>query len=144
MLEHLDRSIRDVHRGLEREALVGRGVNAEIGKRAPAYRAAIERLNEQIVDLREIFVDQHLVHPDFRGSTSIKAMLPVLVPELSYKDLTIHEGGTASQEWWRMVAAETPESERQAIAAALKAYCARDTYAMVAIWHKLREIAGLA
>jgi hypothetical protein len=121
-----------------------RGVNAELGKRAPAVRTTLERINDQIVDLREIFVDQHLVHPDFRGSTSIKAVLPVLVPELSYKDLTIQEGGTASEEWWRMVAAETPESERQAIAAALKAYCARDTYAMVAIWHKLREIAGLA
>ncbi|AGK57023.1 hypothetical protein HYPDE_26713 [Hyphomicrobium denitrificans 1NES1] len=119
-----------------------RDVNAEIGKRAPAYRMALERLNGQIVDLREIFVDQHLVHPEFRGSTSIKAVLPVLVPELSYKDLAIQEGGTASKEWWRMVAAETPPAERQAIAAALKTYCARDTYAMVAIWQKLHELAA--
>lgn len=121
-----------------------RGVNTEIARRAPDHRPAIERINGQIVDLRDIFADQHLVHPDFRGSTSIKAVLPVLVPELSYKDLAIQEGGTASEEWWRMVAAGTPESERQAIAAALKAYCARDTYAMVAIWQKLREIAGVA
>jgi hypothetical protein len=39
-----------------------------------------------------VFAKQHYVHPDFRGSTSIKAVMPVLVPQLSYDDLEIKEG----------------------------------------------------
>ncbi len=119
-----------------------RGVNQEIGKRAPQFAAIIERINGQLVDLRQIFADQHFVHPDFRGSTSIKAVLPVLVPELSYKDLAIQEGATASEQWWKMVAVETPAGERAAIAAALRDYCKRDTFAMYAIWKKLHEFGG--
>jgi hypothetical protein len=119
-----------------------RGVNEEIAKRSPAHAEVIRRINGQIRDLRAIFADQSYVHPDFRGSTSIKAVLPVLVPELSYKDLVIQEGGTASEEWWKMVAPGTSGEERRVIARALRAYCERDTYAMYAIWKKLREEIG--
>lgn len=116
-----------------------RGVNAEIGKRAPGYAPAMARINSQIVDLRDVFVAQHYVHPGFQGSTSIKAVLPVLVPELSYESLGIKEGGAASEAWWRMVASRLGQRERQEIAAALKAYCRLDTYAMYAIWRELRQ-----
>jgi hypothetical protein len=61
-----------------------RGVNEEIAKRRPEYAHVMERIDRQIVDLREIFCKQHYVHPGFRGSTSIKAVLPMLCPELSY------------------------------------------------------------
>ena len=66
-----------------------RGVNKEIGDRNSAYAKAMERINAQIRDLRDIFSDQHYVHPGFRGSTSIKHVLPVLVPDLSYEELSI-------------------------------------------------------
>lgn len=114
-----------------------RGVNEEIAKRSPAHAEALRRINGQLRDLRDVFAAQHYVHPDFRGSTSIKAVLPVLVPELSYTDLVIQEGGTASEEWWKMVASGATDEERRAIAEALRAYCKRDTYAMYAIWKKL-------
>ena len=69
-----------------------RGVNSEIGKRRPEYAAAIERINGQLCDLEKIFTEQHYVHPGFRGRTSIKEVLPVLCPELSYNGLAIKEG----------------------------------------------------
>lgn len=115
-----------------------RGVNNEIAKRLPQYASAIARINGQIRDLREIFARQHYVHPDFRGSTSIKAVLPVLT-DISYDDLAIREGGSASEEWWKMVAPGTAEAARCTIAANLRAYCERDTYAMYAIWKKLAK-----
>ena len=34
--------------------------------------------------------------PRFNGSASIKQVLPVLCPELSYKELDIQEGGSAT------------------------------------------------
>ena len=57
-------------------------------------------------------------------------MLPTLVPELSYKDLDIQEGGSASMSWLEMVDTSN-EIERAAKAEALLRYCELDTLAMV-------------
>jgi Domain of unknown function(DUF2779) len=117
-----------------------RGVNKEIGERLSAYAGQMERINGQVRDLRDIFSKQHYVHPDFRGSTSIKDVLPVLVPELSYDGLVIREGTAASEQWWAMTAGETKTSERAAIADALRSYCKLDTFAMYAIWKRLQSV----
>jgi hypothetical protein len=119
-----------------------RGVNAEIAKRQPAFAPVIERINGQLVDLRDVFADQLYVHPDFRGSTSIKAVLPVLCPELSYEGLAIRGGASASNAWWRMVSPMASPGERDELARALRTYCALDTYAMYAIWHVLWQVVG--
>ena len=119
-----------------------RGVNEEIGERRGAYAGHMQRINGQIQDLRDVFAKQHYVHPSFRGSTSIKAVMPVLVPELSYDDLAIKEGTMASEQWWKMTAADTPAGERERIAQALRAYCGLDSYAMFAIWSKLQRVVG--
>lgn len=116
-----------------------KGVNKEIGERRGAYANLMDRINGQVRDLRDIFAKQHYVHPDFHGSTSIKAVMPVLVPELSYDGLVIKEGATASEQWWTMTASETRASEREAIGGALRAYCKLDSYAMFAIWKKLQQ-----
>ena len=114
-------------------------MNKEIGERVPAYAKAMERINGQVLDLEKIFTEQHYVHPGFKGKTSIKNVLPVLCPELSYKELGIQEGATASNEWWRMIWPLTSAEEKRAIASALREYCKLDTYAMYAIWKTLRE-----
>lgn len=116
------------------------GVNNEIAQRLPQYREIIERINDQFYDLMEIFSKQHYVHPDFRGSSSIKKVLPVLVPELQYKDLAIHEGGQASEQWWHMVSPATHPEEYAEISRNLKEYCCLDTYAMYAIWKHLYQM----
>ncbi len=36
------------------------------------------------------------------GSASLKSVLPALIPELSYDDLEIADGGTAASAWLRM------------------------------------------
>jgi hypothetical protein len=117
-----------------------RGVNEEIGERLGSYASDMERINGQVQDLRDVFAKQHLVHPSFRGSTSIKAVMPVLVPELSYDGLAIKEGTMASEQWWKMTADDTPAGERAQIAQALRTYCGLDSYAMFAIWRKLQLV----
>jgi hypothetical protein len=100
----------------------------------------MERINGQVQDLRDVFAKQHYVHPAFRGGTSIKDVMPVLVPELSYDGLEIREGATASEQWWKMTADDTPAGERERIAQALRKYCAMDSYAMYAIWKNLHRV----
>jgi hypothetical protein len=91
----------------------------------------MKRVNRQIVDLREVFSNEHYVHPGFRGSTSIKAVLSVSCPELSYDGLAIREEATVSEWWWEIVSGEGAR-KRQEIGDALRVYCKLETYAMYA------------
>ena len=52
----------------------------------------MDGVNARVGDLMDVFSEQMLVHPSFKGKTSIKFVLPALVPELSYKALAIQEG----------------------------------------------------
>jgi hypothetical protein len=89
---------------------------------------------------RDIFHTQYYVHPAFKGSVSIKYVLPALVPDLEYKELSIRGGAQASEAWWMMVSS-VDASEQETISANLKKYCGLYTYAMYAIWKHLHEIA---
>jgi hypothetical protein len=99
-----------------------------------------EGVNGRVYDLMDIFGKQYYIHKDFKGKTSIKSILPVLVPELSYKTLGIQEGGTASQSWNELVSGTATKERKKQIAADLKEYCKLDTYAMYAIWSALNKI----
>lgn len=116
------------------------GINEALGGRVLLKKAFLQSLNDRVFDLMDIFKKQYFVHKDFRGSTSIKRVLPVLAPELSYKDLEIHEGGAASQSWNRMTTENLSQAEKQKIADDLQKYCERDTYAMYVIWKHLNTI----
>lgn len=115
-------------------------VHKKLAARLPQHRAFLERTIAMFYDLKDVFHKQHYVHPEFKGSTSIKYVLPALVPELQYKELGIHGGAQASDAWWSMVSPGTSAMERDLIAQDLKTYCKLDTYAMYAIWKHLQEL----
>ena len=116
-----------------------KGINTQIGERLPHYRQFMEQANARVVDLMVPFSGKTLVydHPEFKGSASIKYVLPALVPHLSYKEMHIQEGGTASDTWNRIVSEEYSEEDRKLKIQALKDYCHLDTLAMVEIWKVL-------
>ena len=83
-------------------------------------------------------VQDHIYHPLFKGSFSIKAVLPALVPELSYAGLSIADGDTAITRFARMARGEI--SEPSAVAKTrqeLLEYCKMDTLAMVRLHQAL-------
>ncbi|MEX2010400.1 MAG: DUF2779 domain-containing protein [Parcubacteria group bacterium] len=116
------------------------GRNRELGLRLPDAKSFFDGLEKRILDLEDIFKKQLYVHKDFRGSSSIKKILPVLVPELSYKELAIQEGGSAADAWNKLTTGGMNDSEKEASTEALREYCKLDTYAMYAIWRKLFEL----
>jgi len=116
------------------------GINEQMGERIPAAKPFLNSVNGRVYDLMDIFSKQLYVHKGFKGGTSIKDVLPVLVPELSYADLAIREGGTASQMWDKITSAGMNAAEKEKIARDLKLYCQRDTFAMVAIWRYLEKL----
>jgi hypothetical protein len=105
----------------------------------PEYAAFLESINARIFDLMDIFKDQHYVDAGFKGSCSIKMVLPVLVPELSYSALEdVQEGGIASLYWFKHVYSDSAVRER--VAENLLKYCELDTLAMVEVWRRLEGV----
>ena len=62
----------------------------------PEYSNELRRIVNRLKDLMIPFQQKWYYTPEMRGSYSIKYVLPALVPELSYNDLDIKEGGAAS------------------------------------------------
>lgn len=114
--------------------------NSEMGERYPEFVSFFENINNRMFDLMQVFKKGYYVHKDFHGSASLKKVQPVLVPELSYGDLAIHEGGTASNRWGKMIKPETSEEARAETYDNLLKYCELDTLAMVRILEELRKI----
>ena len=102
----------------------------------PHYRSRLLALCDRIVDLLKL-IRENYYHPDFNGSYSLKSVAPTLVPSLGYTDMEIQDGAVASTAYTRMIAEDTPESEKTNIRDALLTYCAQDTEAMVRIYDTL-------
>jgi hypothetical protein len=115
--------------------------NNEMAEILPEYRKFFIDLNDRVVDLMSPFSEGMFVDPAFMGSASIKKVLPVVVPELSYKTLTIQEGQTAQRLWMQAVLADMgTDDEKEKLFQDLLRYCELDTLAMVRIYEKLREL----
>lgn len=112
----------------------------------PEHEGHIGQILENLRDLAAPFRRKHYYHWQLRGSYSIKAVLPALVPELSYDDMEICDGGMAMNAWHEMT--EMNDSgdltELARIRGALLEYCALDTLAMVRIVEKLKLLCGRA
>jgi hypothetical protein len=116
-----------------------KGVIAKLAIDFPEYEADLMNIYGRIVDLMNPFrPSQAVVFSEaFAGSYSIKKVLPVMVPELSYQNLQIQEGGTASFMYGQMMA--LGEESRAQLRKDLLAYCHLDTLAMVKIWQRVEE-----
>jgi len=109
----------------------------EIARDFPEYACRIERLFDRFNDLMVPFRKKHLYMPAMNGSYSLKAVLPALIPDLTYSDLNIQEGGAASLTYESLYYDEEPESVRLK-RDHLLAYCRMDTWSMVKILEKLQ------
>ena len=89
----------------------------------------LQSLIDRIVDLEPCI--KCISHPEFHGRTSIKVVLPVLVPDLSYDGLEIANGDDALVTFAKMAQGMMAAEETARKRAALLEYCKRDTLAMV-------------
>ena len=103
-----------------------------VPERADELAAVSARLFDLLPVVRNTYY-----HPEFRGSFSIKNVLPVLVPGMGYGDLAIPDGQTASVHYMQALAS-SDRGERRRTFDNLRAYCERDTLAMV----RLRDALG--
>lgn len=117
--------------------------NRDMAEIVPAAGAFLENVSARMVDLMDIVRNGFWVHPAFNGSASIKKVLPVAAPSLSYDQLEIGEGMLAAEQWVQAVMRDPAlmdEEERSAVFAALREYCQRDTLAMVLVLDYVRQV----
>lgn len=116
--------------------------NKEMANRHIQFDHLLASINERMFDLMEVFRQGHFIHPDFRGSYSIKQILPVLFPEndLCYQDLLIPKGEDAMAIWQEIISGGLSQSEIEERKRGLLEYCRLDTLAMVEIWKVLKKI----
>lgn len=93
----------------------------------------------RLVDLNGILTKNYY-HPEFHGSTSLKTILPVMVPELSYEPLTIDNGESAMAEFALLAMGAYSAEEAKGVRTNLLEYCKMDTLALVKLHAQLVEI----
>ena len=114
-----------------------RGVINSLINQFPDSAPALQSMTERMWDLHVIF-EKYYRHWQFGSKSSIKVVLPTLIPGLSYKDLGIQEGGGASLGWLRMIESDDA-ALKESLARDLLAYCELDTLAMVELLKVLEE-----
>ena len=114
--------------------------NKLMAKRLPQYADFLHSVNDRVYDLMKVFSQGLYMHPEFKGSASIKKVLPVLCPELSYQDLEIQNGGAAVIQWHHLTDGRMTEDQAKQTFQDLLKYCELDTWAMVRIWEELGKI----
>lgn len=115
--------------------------NKEMAQLHPAYAGYLDYINAHTFDLMDIFKQNYVDHRA-KGSMSIKQILPLLCPELSYSQLQVKEGTAAQVAWSKLVFGDMEQDSKLQLKQDMLAYCKLDTWAMVRIWEELKEIAS--
>jgi hypothetical protein len=112
-----------------------------LAKTFPALANQVNAVIARLFDLEPVFKHGYQ-HHEFLGRTSIKKVLPVMVPDLSYKSLVVNNGDDALGVFGLMRMKVMDEEVVPAKREQLLRYCELDTLAMVRLHEaaaKLRE-----
>lgn len=117
-----------------------KGCNDRIAELHPEYTDFLASLNKRIQDLMIPFSKVMFFDKDFFGSASVKKVMPMLAPELSYKELNVGDGLLARRMWTQTVLEGKHTHRRAEIMYDLSKYCTLDTFAMVRILEELKKV----
>lgn len=114
----------------------------ELAKQFPDLSAHLMNIRSNVKDLLVPFQKGAYYNKAMGGSFSIKSVLPAIFPDdpsLDYHNLEeIHNGGEAMT-IFPLIKDMLPEEQAKTRKNLLK-YCELDTYAMVKVWQKLKEV----
>ncbi|MBW6502805.1 DUF2779 domain-containing protein [bacterium] len=112
----------------------------ELGEFLPMLRKRLNAVIAGMVDLMEPFKRRDIYHWRMNGSYSLKSVLPVLLPEMTYGDLEISDGAMASEAYFTMETMADP-AELARLRKALLEYCEQDTLGLVRLLERMRGMA---
>jgi predicted RecB family nuclease len=112
---------------------------SELAAWMPEFAGPVKKIQRRLWDLLPV-VRNHVYHPKFAGSYSIKNVLPALVPGMTYDGMEVADGTDAGLAWGALIRGGLDQIEREKTRKALLEYCGQDTMAMVKLVTKLRSI----
>jgi Domain of unknown function(DUF2779) len=114
---------------------------SELAAWLPEFSGRIKKIQRRLWDLLPV-VRNHVYHPAFAGSFSLKSVLPALIPEMTYEGMLVANGQDAGTAWESLVRGSLDQVERERTRKALLDYCGQDTLALVRLVEKLRLRSG--
>jgi hypothetical protein len=111
---------------------------SELAAWLPEFAGRVERIQRRLWDLLPVIRD-HVYHPAFGGSYSLKSVLPALVPEMSYEGMEVADGQGAGLAWESLIGNGLDADEGDKIRKALLDYCGQDTLGMLRLIDLLRQ-----
>jgi predicted RecB family nuclease len=112
---------------------------AELASWLPEFSGRIKKIQQRLWDLLTI-IRNHVYHPAFGGSYSLKSVLPALVPEMTYEGMEVADGKAAGLAWESLVGSGGSEAQRQRKRKGLLDYCGQDTLGMVRLVDRLQHV----
>ena len=119
-----------------------KGVINSLAKLYPDLREKLLIIHDNIKDLMIPFYNRDYYVKEMEGSYSIKYVLPALFPNdssLNYHNLELVHNGSEAMNTFKELG-KYNYLEQQKIRHSLLKYCELDTYAMVKIYEKLKEL----
>jgi hypothetical protein len=95
---------------------------AELAAWLPEFAGRIKKIQRRLWDLLTV-VRNHVYHPNFAGSYSIKNVLPALVPGMTYEGMEVADGTDAGLAWGSLIRGGLDQAERDRVRKALLEYC---------------------
>jgi hypothetical protein len=72
----------------------------------------IKKIQRRLWDLLPV-IRNHVYHPRFAGSFSLKAVLPALIPDMTYEGMAVADGQQAGVAWESLVRGSLDQVERE-------------------------------
>ena len=138
MIEHMQSHIGAKGSVVSWHASFENAQNRSMAKLYPHKAEFLNDLIDRTLDLEDLFKSGY-VDIAFGGSTSIKKVLPVLAPDLTYEGMDIANGTDAMEAWSKLIEMKDG-AERRELREAMLEYCKLDTYAMVRIFEEVEQL----
>jgi predicted RecB family nuclease len=134
LLEHIGPAGHIIAYHIPFERTILRQLAEAFPQQAGRLTDMVDRLWDQLDIFRKHYRDYR-----FGKSNSLKSVLPVVVPELSYQVLDVQNGAQAQVVWEAMIG-EGDTAVKSHLIEQLRAYCRLDTLAMVEIHRVLSRL----
>jgi CRISPR/Cas system-associated exonuclease Cas4 (RecB family) len=105
----------------------------ELADFSPKHAKKLEELADRFMDLMAPFRSRHVFLPAFQGSYSMKAVLPALVPDMTYEGMAVANGDDAQNAYKALISGKLTPAEAEQTKKDLLAYCGQDTLAMAEV-----------
>lgn len=118
-----------------------KGLIKKLATNFPDLSSHLININENMKDLMVPFQKKYYVTPEMKGSYTIKYVLPALDKKMreAYKKLDFVQNGSQTMNAYANLSKQD-EANKEKIRSCLLKYCELDTFAMVKIVNKLKEV----